>query len=83
MKRGRGKLKMKKNNSLIWVVIAVATLLLLVSFGFRGAGGYGMMSMMYGSYGSGMMFFGWIFGALTLVALVLFIIWLVKQIQKR
>lgn len=73
---------MRKDNSLIWVVIAAAAFLLLFSFGFRGAG-YGMMSMMYGNYGFGMMFFGWIFGALTLIALVLFIVWLVKQIQKR
>jgi len=70
---------MKRDNSLIWVVIAFVVLLILVSFGFRGAG-YGMMSMMYGSYGSGMMFFGWIFGALSLIALVLFIIWLAKRI---
>jgi len=70
-------MKNKKDNSLIYIVIVATALLILVSFGFGGAG-YGMM----GNYGSGMMFFGWIFGLLTLVALVLFIIWLVKQIQK-
>lgn len=71
---------MKQDNSLIWVVIAVAAFLLIGSFGF-GWAGYGMMPMMYGSYGSGMMFFGWIFGVLILVALILFIMWLIKQLQ--
>ena len=71
---------MKQDNSLIWIVVAVAAFLLIGSFGFGGAG-YGMMGMMYGNYGSGMMFFGWIFGVLILVALILFIMWLIKQIQ--
>lgn len=72
----------KDNNKILWVVLAVAAFLLLFGFGFQGAG-YGMMGMMYGSYGSGMMFFGWIFGTLIITALVLFIVWLVKQIQKK
>lgn len=42
-------------------------------------GCYGMMG---GAYGYGGMIFGWLFGALVVVALVLLIIWLVKQIQK-
>ena len=37
--------------------------------------------MMYGSYGTGFMAFGWLFSALVLVALVLLIVWLIKQIQ--
>lgn len=73
---------MKNNDSFIWIIIAIAALLLVGSFGFGGFG-YGMMGMMYGTYGSGMMFFGWLFGVLTLVALVLLIIWLYKQIQKK
>ena len=43
--------------------------------------GYG--GMMYGAYGSSAMIFGWIIGLLVTVALVLFIVWLVKQIQKK
>ena len=42
----------------------------------------GMMGMMYGSYGWGMMFFGWAFILLVSVALVLLIIWLLKQINR-
>lgn len=38
--------------------------------------------MVGGFYGGGMYFFGWIFMILILVALVLFIVWLIKQIQK-
>jgi len=69
-----------KNETIIWVVIGIVALALVGSFGF---GSYGnMMGMMYGTYGSGMMFFGWIYGILILIALVLFIVWLAKQIQK-
>ena len=73
---------MKKENYSLWVIIAAIALLILINFGFSGAG-YGMMGMMYGIYGFGMMFFGWLLGALILVALVLFIVWLVKQIEKK
>ena len=71
-----------KNETLVLVILgAVVLALLFTGVGFGGYGG--MMSMMYGGYGSGMMFFGWLYGILILVALVLFIVWLVKQIQKK
>ena len=78
---------MDNNNLLIWILGIVVLLFLLGGFGMMGygTGGYGfggMGGMMYGNYGSGMMFFGWIYGLLVLVALVLFIAWLIKQIQK-
>lgn len=75
---------MKEDNSLLVVIIVLLVLLVLTSgFGMMGFGGIGgMMNMMYGGFGSGMMIFGWFFGILLLVALVLFIAWLVKQIQK-
>ena len=70
-----------KNETLILIIISSIILaLLFTGFGFGGYGG--MMGMMYGGYGSGMMFFGWLYGILILVALVLFIVWLTKQIQK-
>jgi uncharacterized membrane protein len=69
-----------KNETATWVIISIASLALIGSFGF---GGYiGMMNMLYGNYGNGMMFFGWVYGALVLIALMLFIIWLIKQIKK-
>lgn len=43
----------------------------------------GMMSGFYGGYGYGMMIFSWLFGVLTIIALVLAIIWLYKQINKK
>jgi len=43
----------------------------------------GMWGMVSGSYGFGIGLFSWIFGLLVLVALVLLIIWLIKQIQKK
>lgn len=71
-----------KNETLILIILgAVVLTLLFTGVGFRGYGG--MMGMMYGGYGSGMMFFGWIYGILIFVALILFIAWLVKQIQKK
>lgn len=45
-------------------------------------GMWGMMSGFYGTGFSGMWMFGWIFMGLVVVALVLLIVWLIKQIQK-
>ncbi len=80
---------MKNENLLVWAGILVLVVFLFGGFwgmmGFR-SGGYGfggMMNMMYGTYGSGMMFFGWLYGILVLIALVLFIAWLVQQLQKK
>lgn len=43
----------------------------------------GMGGMMYGAYSPGFMVFGWLFSILVLVILVLLIVWLIKQIQKK
>ena len=55
------------------------------SLGFVSADGddCGMSGMMSGDYGLGGMFFGWLIGLLVIVALVLLIVWLIKQIQKK
>lgn len=70
----------------MWILGVVVLLFLFGGFGMMGFGGTygygGMMGMMYGTYGSGMMLFGWLYGILILVALVLLIVWLVKQVQK-
>ena len=73
---------MKDNNNLIiGIVIAVAVFLLLGMFGFGGImGGYGMMGNLNYGFG-GMWIFGFLFMTLILVALILFILWLVKQLQ--
>lgn len=72
-------MKSKDNNTLAIVLVAVLALTLFSGVG--GMMGYGFMGpgMMYGSYGYG---FGWIFMLVYLAALVLLIIWLIKQIQK-
>ena len=44
--------------------------------------GCGMMNGFIGGYGTGMMLIFWLFGLLGIVALVLLIIWLTKQLQK-
>ena len=57
---------------------------LVIAHGDEGALYYNdhHMGMMYGSYGTGFMAFGWIFSILFFVALILLIVWLIKQIQK-
>ena len=72
-----------KNENLGWMIILIAVLLFVFGgFGF-GLGGYGgMMGMMYGTYSTPMMFFGWLYGILTLAVLILLVIWLYRQIQK-
>ncbi|MEK6875365.1 MAG: hypothetical protein AABX30_01645 [Nanoarchaeota archaeon] len=75
---------MKNNNNLlIGIIIAVAIFLLLGMFGFGGmiGGGYGMMGNLGYGFG-GMWIFGFLFMTLILVALVLFILWLIKQLQE-
>ncbi|PJE81101.1 hypothetical protein COU58_04280 [Candidatus Pacearchaeota archaeon CG10_big_fil_rev_8_21_14_0_10_32_42] len=65
--------------------IFTALVLLINSISFLSADlldrgcGYGMMS----GYGWGMGIFGWLFGLLVLIALILLIFWLIKQIQKK
>jgi len=70
------------NNLIIGIVIAVAVFLLLGMFGFGGmmGGGYGIMGNWGYGFG-GMWIFGFLFMALILVALILFILWLIKQLQ--
>ena len=54
-----------------------------------GAGNYGsqMMGnfggMMSGSYGSGIMWYGWLNGLLVTIILILMVVWLIKQIQRK
>ena len=57
---------------------------LFLVFGFFGLNwmGYGMVGMMYGGFGLPMMVFGWMFGVLSIIALVLVITWLLKQIRR-
>ena len=67
---------MKDNNNLIiGIVIAAVVFLLLGMFGFGG-----MMSNWGYGFGS-MWVFGFLFMTLILAALILFILWLIKQLQ--
>lgn len=74
--------KMKnENNQFIVIIVAVVVILL---FGGFGMGGYGWAGGMMGTsnYGfGGMWMFGWLFMILITIALVLFIIWITKQLQ--
>jgi len=71
---------MNKNNNTIFIVIIIILAVLLFGgfgYGMMGFNGWNMGSMMYGfNYG-----IGWLVMILIVVALVLFILWLVKQLQ--
>ena len=83
---------MKKTN-LILVSLVVVILLAGIVLAHTGEDegihheGCGMMGnfggMMAGNYGMGMGIFGWLISLLIVVVLVLFIVWLIKQIQKK
>jgi heme/copper-type cytochrome/quinol oxidase subunit 3 len=61
------------------------SVVLALSFVSADVGEYdhGMGAMMYGSYGYGGMFFSWVTGLLFIAVLVLLIVWLIKQIEKK
>jgi len=72
----------ENNNLLIGIIIVIAVFLFFGMFGFGGMMGYGGM-MGNWNYGfGGMWIFGFLFMTLILVALILFIFWLIKQLQK-
>ena len=77
-------IKMKFLFNLLMMALIVITLASAQTYncpmGGSGFGGFG--SMMYGGYGTGAMLIGWLIGLAVLVALVLLIAWLVKQLQK-
>ncbi|MEK6829985.1 MAG: hypothetical protein AABY15_07755 [Nanoarchaeota archaeon] len=71
-----------KENMIVWIGIIVLVVLLFGGFGGMmgfGNSGYGMMGYNYG----GMWLFGGLFMILVVVALVLLIAWLVKELQKK
>ena len=68
-------------NKLILMLVSILSLSLVSAQNYNyPAGCFGMMSGVYG-YGGGFIF-GWIFMILVAVALVLLIIWLVKQLTQ-
>ncbi len=67
-----------KNNETALIILII----LIVIFLFSGVGMMGFGGMMNWGTGFNFMWFGWIFMTLIIIALVLFIFWLIKQIQK-
>ncbi len=77
--------KMKKkveggNEIAIAVILILVLLIIFGGFGMMGLGGYGMMGIGYGTF-SGFWPIGYIIHILFIVALVLFIMWLIRQLQ--
>ena len=71
---------MRKVMSLL-ILVALSLVIPIVSADIgEGCGMYGMMS---GTYGLGFGIFGWLMSLLIVVLLVLLIMWLIKQIQKK
>lgn len=77
---------MENNKITLAIFLIIVLVLLLFPFGgMIGGFGYGyggMMNMMYNYGFGGTWIFGWLFMAGLIVALVLFIVWLIQQIQK-
>lgn len=76
---------MKKINLMFGTFILTILALALVSAHLENSDQYhgGMGGMMYGSYGYGGMVFGWLVGFLFVVILILFVVWLIKEIQNK
>lgn len=74
---------MKKSILGVFLAFFLISLPLISANVGNGCGMSGMYGMMGGSYGYGGMFFGWVFTILVIVALILLIVWLIKQIQKK
>lgn len=77
---------MAKDNNTVWIVVLIAVLALFLFVMPFGGGRWGGFCGMMGSYGANygwtmMSGFGWIFMPAVLIALVLLIIWLIKQLQ--
>jgi len=77
---------MNNNNNTVWILIVVilAFFLFVMPFGTGRWGGFCGMMGNYSTtnYGYGMTGgFGWIFMLVVLVALILFIVWLINELQ--
>ena len=73
------EVKMKKIKLVLLSLLTAGSLIGLASADI--GDGCGMMGGMYGVYGGTGMIFSWLFAILVLIALVLLIFWLIKQIQ--
>ena len=76
---------MAENNNTIWIGVIIVTLVFfLFVMPFGGGRWGGFCGIMGNYYGLGMMSgFGWIFMLLVFIALILLIVWLVKQLQTK
>jgi len=75
-----------KNKKIMSTILILTSLFISISLvSSQQTGNYASCpgAMMYGGYGSGAMIFSWAFGLLILIALILLIFWLIKQIQKK
>ncbi|MBI3622711.1 hypothetical protein HY212_01350 [Candidatus Pacearchaeota archaeon] len=77
----------KDNNALIIAIIVILAVLFFGGFGY-GMMGYGnynwMWNMMSGYSGYGIYFIlNWILNIAMIVAVILLIVWLIKQIQRK
>jgi carbon starvation protein CstA len=77
---------MKQLDNKTWIIILIVTLalaLLVGGWGMMGYGGYGFNGMCSHMGGVWCYWpsFGWVIQVLITVALVLFIVWIVRQIQ--
>ena len=76
----------KQKSRIVFVLVSLLLILSVASsvLAHVGEDDYGHHGMMGGYFGGmwGMSLFGWVFMILIIVALILFIIWMIKQIQE-
>ncbi len=73
-----------ENENIVVIVLVIVLLIFFSGFGMMGFSGYetgGMMNCMFGTGSGSMWIFGWLFMSLIVIALTLFIFWLIKQLQ--
>jgi len=76
---------MKNENIILTIVLIILAIFLLLGVfpNMMGYGGYGGMMPFYYQMYSSMWLFGWLFMILSIIALVLLIFWLIKQLQSK
>ena len=73
----------ENKNTWIWIIVGVCIFALLSIFNFARFGTNGVPGMMGGSYGSGMMFFGWMTWLLMVALMLAGIYWLVRTANRK
>ncbi|GEM_PF-5130257 len=76
-------MKSDSNNTALIVVLVILVVFLFGGFGMMSFGGNSWMYQMMGNYWYGGWIFGFLFNILALVALILFVVWLIRKLGEQ